>query len=420
MTNYDFFRTKHYSLFQVESKRSIYSDELLVLIKDEQLREAIINKYDLTNSILIDIDKVDIIYDEVKRHKDRFDLIRLNVPENKVTTYLATNPETTLVDYYFNIIECSDNDGVIYNDLNAVAINDSINLFYKDRSLSQYVKYLKSNNKVNKDQLLLDLNDSWLRHFDRNPNDIKDRVFRILRHNGLNYVKSINTEKYQEYGISESFVLSMLEFNKIQVENKGIKFKISSIYLSESKIDMIVTLDKKDVVKDVGVFRPSISIRNEDQGNTSLGVYNSIEFYPENAQEQRIYLFPKKDNTIEEKTASSHTITKENLIKLFGSISNLFVQLEQFKSDFKFYQGTKSADELRQKIQERVCSPNGVFKGITELHELFNNKNNQKIENLESLLIVCGQAEMLDMDYDLKFKLRYIISNVLLYGHNQI
>lgn len=85
-----------------------------------------------------------------------------------------------------------------------------------------------------------------------------------------------------------------------------------------------------------------------------------------------------------------------------------------------FVQGAKSPDELRQKIQERVCSPNGSFKGVSELYQLFNKKNNQDIENLESLLVVCGQAEMLDMDYDLKFKLRYIISNVLLYGHNQI
>lgn len=75
-------------------------------------------------------------------------------------------------------------------------------------------------------------------------------------------------------------------------------------------------------------------------------------------------------------------------------------------------------DELRAKIEEKVISNNSPFKGITELKKLFERSASQHIDNLAKLLEICQKAEMVDMDYDLKFKLRYIISNTLLYGKN--
>lgn len=61
-----------------------------------------------------------------------------------------------------------------------------------------------------------------------------------------------------------------------------------------------------------------------------------------------------------------------------------------------------------------------MFKGLTQLQGLFERKKDQQITNLQNLLEMCGKAEMLDIDFDLKFKLRYLISNVLLYGNNTI
>lgn len=426
MTNYDFFRTITHRLYDSESKKKIYSDDLLELIKDSDLKELIINKYNLQDNILINVDKIDIVHDEIKKYVDRFELIRLNVFENKVDTYLKENPENKKSDYYFKIKEACDDEGVIkeeYKDLEAVAIYDSLHLFYKDRYLSQYVKSLNRATNLSKGQLLDDLNVSWKRYFNSYPDDVKPKIFRILKNNDFFYIKSINSRSYKEYGIAESFVLSMFELNKIHLRDKKVNFCISSISLRESKIDMIISLDRKVTIENIGYFRPSISIRNEDQGTTSLGVYTSLEFYPKNSKENKIYLFPSKDrdnNKIENKSITNHTVNQDTLLDLFNSISGLFDYLKEIENDFGLYQGAKTADELKQKIEEKVCSSKGMFKNVTKLQDLFSKENTGHINNLKALLQICGQAEMLDMEYDLKFKLRYLISNVLLYGNNQM
>ena len=69
-------------------------------------------------------------------------------------------------------------------------------------------------------------------------------------------------------------------------------------------------------------------------------------------------------------------------------------------------------------IEEKIISNNSPFKEVKELKSLFTRSTSQHIDNLAKLLEVCQKAEMINMDYDIKFKLRYLISNVLLYGKN--
>lgn len=241
----------------------------------------------------------------------------------------------------------------------------------------------------------------------------------MLHREGNYYVKSINTDFYKEYGVAESFVLTVLELFKIKLERPETKFIISSVYLRESKIDLIVTLDKKIKIGDIGFIKPSISIRNEDQGNTSLGIYSTLEFISTIAKEQKIYLFPKNDDEkIKYSSIAKHTINKDNLLKLFSSISDLFEHIDNFEKDYYFYKEAIDYDELRQKIAERILVGNSVFKGIQELKDLFSKEKTGHINNLVGLLNICGKAELLDIDHDLKFKLRYLISNVLLYNKN--
>jgi hypothetical protein len=306
---------------------------------------------------------------------------------------------------------------LVYEDIKAAAVYDSLNLFYKNRSLSQYIKSLKKGDR--KKDLLEDLNVSWDKYFKNNPNDIKTMKFRLLKNKEQFYLKSINTDFYKEYGVSESFVFTILELLKIKTVKPKTKFIISSMYLSESKIDLIIALDKKVQLEGFGFIKPSISIRNEDQGNTSLGVYSTLEFISNTSNNNKIYLYPKKDdNKISYIKIANHTINRENLASLFSSISELFGHIENFKTDFHFYKGTNNYDELRQKIAERVLSGNSVFKDIKELKDLFSKDKSGHIENLVALLNICEKAELIDMDFDLKFKLRYLISNVLLYNKN--
>ena len=58
MTNYDFFRTNHFSLLNVKSEGFIFSNDLLSLIKDSEMKEFIINKYNLDVNIKIEIEKL--------------------------------------------------------------------------------------------------------------------------------------------------------------------------------------------------------------------------------------------------------------------------------------------------------------------------------------------------------------------------
>mgnify|MGYP003563789231 FL=1 len=92
--------------------------------------------------------------------------------------------------------------------------------------------------------------------------------------------------------------------------------------------------------------------------------------------------------------------------------------MDEYIKDFKGIANTNTPDELRAKIEEKIISNNSPFKEVKELKSLFTRSTSQHIDNLAKLLEVCQKAEMINMDYDIKFKLRYLISNVLLYGKN--
>ena len=123
---------------------------------------------------------------------------------------------------------------MFYDSVQAEAIYDSINLFYKDKSLSQYVKSLQ---KVpGKRRLMSDLNNSWSDYYKSNEKAVKTKLFRIIGHNDKFYLKSINSSLFKEYGIAESFVVAVLELNKIMVSNSSVDFIISSIPMDLIKL----------------------------------------------------------------------------------------------------------------------------------------------------------------------------------------
>ena len=417
MNNNDFFSAKHFSISNAKSTNAIYSDDLLSIIKDSELKQFIINKYNLDENIKIEIEKVDVIFEQIKLYTNHFELIRLNVYENKAKTVLEHNNEKNKSEYFFLIDEGGDDDELIHKNIKALAIYDSLNLFYKNRSLTQYVKSLKNDSK--KSILLDDLNNSWTNFFINNPKEIKTKKFRLLKNKEQYYLKSINTDFYKEYGVAVSFVFTILELFKIKTNKQDAKFTISSVYLSESSLDLIITLDKKIQLDNYGFIKPSLSIRNEDQGNTSLGVYSTLEFISNTSKNNKIYLYPTEDDDkIRYYKIVNHTVNKESLAGLFSSISELFDHIDNVKNDFSFYNKTTNYDELRQKIAERVLTKNSVFKDIKELKDLFSKEKTGHIENLIALLNICEKAELIDMEFDLKFKLRYLISNVLLYDNN--
>src|SRR5690606_17615349 len=137
--------------------------------------------------------------------------------------------------------------------------------------------------------------ESWNSLYSKsNSKNVPEKVFRILDDGKHKFLKSINTDRYNEYGITETFVLTMLELNKILRTDLAFDFKISSLAISESKIEIILTRDSPKKIEGIGTIHPSISIRNEDQGNTSIGYYSTLEFKLSKLIDGKLYLFPNK------------------------------------------------------------------------------------------------------------------------------
>ncbi|WP_324691837.1 hypothetical protein [Flavobacterium cheonhonense] len=417
MENKDYFRAQRYFLKDKESEDFIYTDQLLTLVKNRELKELIINKYNLDISYKIEIEKIEYLFNLVSQYSQRFELIRIEAKESDVSCELKFDENNQNAKYVFTIK--NGNEGELFFDfIEAEAIYDSLNLFYNDKSLSQYVKSLsKSSNKKN---LLNDLNKSWADYYANNEKVVKTKLFRILKHNNNYYLKSINSSAFKEYGIAESFVVAILELAKFKESNPDTEFIISSISLSESKLDLIISQKKSIQLGNLGFLRSSISIRNEDQGNTSFGVYNTLEFYPNSNSDNKIYLFPNNDeNEIRNSVTSKHTVLQDTFLSTYSNINELFNLGEEMKKDFHFYTGSSNYDELRSKIEQKIISNNSPFRKIKALKDLFSRDKTGHIENLEVLLRICAQSDAIEMDYDLKFKLRYLISDVLLYNSNR-
>lgn len=416
MEDYSYFKTERFFIDKEKSTNRINSNDLLALITNEELKELLINKYDLDQNLVIHIDGIDQVFDHVKRYTKRFDLIRLEVEDDQITSYIEFDKITNEPRYKFSIASGIEDD-VIYENLIVTATYDSVNLFYKDKDLTQYVKSLKKHK--NRSTLLDELNVSWKNHYARNPKLVKKRLYRVLKHNDNYYLKSINTNSYKEYGIKESFVVAILELFKLKNENSDFDFEISSVLLSESEIDLIISKKKGVKLDNGGVVKNSISIRNNDQGNASFGIYSTLEIYTEKGLTEKIFLFPNKDDqTIKTQVKSAHTVSADKFVEIHSEISILLNKGEELKDNYHFLKDTVDYDQLRQKIEERLITNNSAFKDVSGLKDLFRRDKAGHVDNLAKLLSLCGKAELLDMNSDIRFRLRYLISNVLLYNKN--
>lgn len=360
---------------------------------------------------------IDVLLPIIKKYTSRFDAVRLFATEDNVDTSFVIDE---CGEISFSIKQGLISDAVV-DELHAVAIYDSVNMFYEGRKLSQYINYLKK--KVRDPKLLAAVNESWQDRYEEKNSTLKPRLFRLLHEKveDIYFLKSINSEKYRDYGIGETFVLTILELHRLSILGDN-SFFISSIALSESNIEIILRSSEEHHLPDLGYIHPSISIRNVDQGNTSIGFYSSLEFKLANRDDDGVlHFFPnKKVKDIELNKTYSHTVNPDTFVDSYGSIESFFLDVDAFKNDFFFLKNTLTPDELRAKIADKITNTRSIFKGVKDLQILFTRGADNYVDNLSSLLQLCGKAEVIEMGYDLKFKLRYLISNVLLYGNNNI
>lgn len=89
---------------------------------------------------------------------------------------------------------------------------------------------------------------------------------------------------------------------------------------------------------------------------------------------------------------------------------------EKFIDELNSVKTIKTPDELRMKILGKIESTRSSLKGIKKLADISNRKIDNDISNFVKLLEMCNKAEELDIKFDLKDKLLYIILDIILYG----
>lgn len=400
-----------------EGRGYISSEDLLALIRDEEVKQYVVDRYDLNEPVDIELSNIDLLTPIVRDYVDRFKPQRFRVTENNVTTFFLDNEYK---DVEFTLRNGTLNDMEV-DELTAIALYDSIRMFYEDRKLSQYITYLRK--ELRDKDLLEAVNQSWEQRFEQNKAEPTRKVFRLIYDDieEQYYVKGINSDKFREFGVGETFAIAVLELDTLSKKG-GNNFFVSSIALSESKIEIILRSSVQKQIPELGYVFPSITIRNEDQGNASFGLYSSLEFRLGNIDDDgKLHLFPNKNvNNIETSKVYTHTATTKTFVDSYAEIENFLTDVDDFENNYYFLKDTAEPDHLRAKIEEKITSTRSPFRGIKDLKDLFTRENAGHIDNLATLLKLCGRAEMIDMDFDLKFKLRYLISNVLLYGNNQV
>ncbi|MCT2408588.1 hypothetical protein NZD88_13640 [Chryseobacterium antibioticum] len=394
--------------------------KLLELVTDASYHQDIRKHFGLEESRdnYILIGNVDIAYDYVKYITEKFEYVNYYAFSKNVNTYIEHNETTKQNEMYFIIDEPFNNEGEVLSQIIAKAEYDSVNMFYKDRELSKHINYLKKNGFT---RPLQNLNKSWEAEFSINEKLNKRRNYRFVKESNNMYLRSITSDLYNEYGVAFSFVVAMLALHKAMQNDKGLNFSITSLSLNESKIDIIVSANDSVYVEEIeSHISSSISIRNNDLGNKSLSFTQTLKITPLQSTERDIYIFPKIKEDVTTKTSVSHGTSIGTVLTTIDSMSEVIYSTDEFVTTFKGFYKTKNYDELRAKIEERLVTNNSPFKNVRELKDLFKRSAVQSVDNLAKLLDMCGRAEVIDMDFDLKFKLRYLISNVLLYGKNNL
>ena len=240
----EFNKPFHQSTINLREKKStdvIEVSKLLTLVENHENYNELIKEFkiEIDKKSYINISKIDVAFKYVEFITKKYQYLKYNNSDKNISTFLRSDVDKLKSGIYFKIENAWDEDGSILDDFEAKAEYDSVNMFYKSRELTKYINFLKSKNKQT---LLDDINTSWDKEFERDPQLSKNRKFRFLKDkNGKFYLRSITSGLYKEYGVAFAFVISILNLNRAMKNHKGLNFYITSLSLNESKFEMIIT-----------------------------------------------------------------------------------------------------------------------------------------------------------------------------------
>lgn len=407
------FIQKRVSLHDEVSTGKLKVSKLFDLLAEHPYKEQIWKQYkvDEIEHDVITIDHVDVIYKRIKYlndHFKRFSVFAYNkdisITESKI--HIEDVGEKALI---FKLNEYVDVDEV-KEKLSCIAIYESKNTFFDEYDMAKFA------NRLYKDNLgdLADYNINYFKDLAEKDKKFKRyRSYRLVQNKNDLFLRGITSvDRYFEYGIDFTFVVSMLSFHRDMKTNVGNAYTISSAAISESKLEMIIA-DKN--LKDAGEFgkvSSAMVITTNDLGQGSLN-YNKV-IKVGGTLFNGVYLFPPSDEVQKTKLVLSHSSTPGTVLAKLKEFNLLLNNTDEFIKELHDIKTIKSAEDLRQRILIRLSNPRSAFKDAVQLRDVFKTSIANEIASFAKLLEMCNKAEELDIDYDLKEKLRVIISEILL------
>lgn len=397
------------------STGKIKVEKLCELISGHPYRLEIYKVFDLENvkDEIISIDNIDTLFKRVSYFNKNYKRHNILAQSKDVNIFqsekVIDGKNEKSINFHFDEYVVIDE---LKNGMSAIAIYESKNTFLDEYVMTKYANNLF---KIG----LADLARQNVEYFkelaNSSDNYNKHRSYRLVENEGVNYLRGITSiNKYFEYGVDFTFVVSMLIFHNNMKKNKGTEYKIKSASLNESKLEIIVA---EKFLKDAGSFgKVSIAakVTTNDLGQGSLNFVNIINVGQ--IDKQGFYLFPKSSKFENPKLIISHTTKPENVFISLLGVNNILNTSDNFIKELYDVKSIKTPDELRMKIKAKIDHPRSAFTVIKKLSDIFKPKIENDINHFSQLLEMCNKAEELDIDYDLKDKLRYLISDIILYG----
>jgi len=401
-------------LIQAKSNHRIKVSSLMTLVENHPYKaniETAFNIYDIGDEY-ITIDYIDLVHKQIANVFKKFN--RLNIKANirniSIVEQLAGIDGINGTPVKFIFEEFKDENGDTLNDLEAFAIYDAKASFLNQYEMAKYA------NKLYKEQLF-DLFKYNIEYFKQlaatSKNKDKQRSYRLLEHNGELFVRGITSvNQYNEYGVDFAFVVAMLSFHKMMKDYPGDNFAISSAAISASKLEIIIENKFLKEAEGFGNVSSSTIVTTNDLGNASFRFQNVIRV---GVQDSRgVYIFPEAKSDYKKELVIKHNTKANNALQSLKHVKDIIRSVDEFIVDLKGVKGIKTPDELRARILFKLENRNSLFKDKNEVKMLFKDPIKNTVENFAKLLEMCRKAEELDIDYDLKDKLRYIISDIIL------
>lgn len=399
-----------------KSTNRLKVSKLMSLLETHPYRENVektFNTADIANEY-IKIDNIDIVYQKIAaifREFRRFN-VKAYIKDISLVEHNGQIDGILDIPVKFVFDKYTDHSGSKLDDLEAFAIYDARAAYLNQYDMTKYA------NRLYKDQHydLVRENINYFKSLAANSKkNAKPRSYRLLEHKEELFVRGITSiNQYNEYGVDFAFVVSMLVFNEIMKDHPGDNYTISSAALSASKLHLIIQDKALKEVKGFGKVSSSTEVSTNDLGDASFKFLNIIKV---GIMDSRgFYVFRDSKSDYKNKLLVTHSMKTDNALSKIMVGKSILRGSEEFIKELEAVKGLATPNDLRTRILFKLESKNSPFRPLTNLRDLFNTHITNSLANFAKLLEMCRKAEELDISYDLKDKLRVIISDIIFHN----